>query len=377
MNALGERLQRWLERGHAREAAGHLGAARRCYVRTVRALERNPAPDLQPLLARAWLNAGNVAPDDVSSLAAYDRAIDLLEATPSNLLGAAWLNRGSACMRLGRPEDAEDSFERASDLLAGLPDEPAVRRNRAACCMNLAAVRAVMGRVSRAEATRALELIAPLELEDAASAGVGLKARLIWLGQPEASEAWIERASDLLDSGLELGRSWLRRGRPELQATTSSLFQLGAKFHVRHLPRFLAEYLREHLWESEEFLDHCAGNERATELRQSLQDRLLTGPAGADTVQVVQELAQLLEDLADRQAEVFATRPEGAWLRARAHELSGWPQGAREEWRRHLQQHPPDDRLRAALESWPEHRGDEAAARRFLTAAAGGCRRAD
>lgn len=378
------RIGRWIDRGLAFEYSGQprgLAWAHRRYTRAA-AILRHLLPTQQAArvpLARASMNLANLAAQTEAAVSGYDEAIALLadEAgeAHANMRGAAWLNRGTRLLRAQPPQvsEARRCFDQAIAVLGPLSlESPHVRRNLAAAWMNRAAARALDGAAEAiaADATIGLNLITPLEAGDAASAEIGLKSRLLWLTQPapapEQRTPWIAAASDGIDHGLALGRRWLWLGQLSLDPLVQALFRVGAGFYLRHLPQFLAEYLREHLLTDlpADFPSHHLGNECATAARQALHERQLRAPNTAAAPRL-RELGDLLDRLAERQASAFAGTAEGVWLSARLHELAGRAESARLEWLRHLQEQPHDTRALAAARAWPGHRGDDRAAQAF------------
>lgn len=382
------RINRWIDRGLAFEFSGQprgLAWAQRRYTRAAAFLQQllpNQRAARVPL-ARAAMNLANLADQTEAAVRGYDRAIALLAEEPgeanANMRGAAWLNRGTRLLRAQPPQFAEARrcFEQAIAVLEPLSlESPYVRRNLAAAWMNRAATRALDGAADTiaSDATSSLNLIAPIETEDPASAEIGLKSRLLWLAQPAPAAGqrtpWIAAASDWIDQGLALGRRWLRRGQGSLHPLVQALFRVGACFYLQHLPQFLAEYLREHLLSDlpADFPAHHLGNECATLARQALHERQLLAPSTGAAPRL-RELGDLLDRLAERQALLFAGSAEGVWLRARLHELAGRTESARLEWIRHLQEQPSDTRALAAARGWLGHRGNDDAAQDF----AAGC----
>ena len=233
-------------------------------------------------LAAGWMNRGDVLtrlgnPDNwTDAVRSYDRALTLLEALPPgrHVLFRkrhmiAWMNRGITLMRMETPfaiRDAQDSFERARLLLrdatAGDPDFPALG---AAIHLNLAGVLLQLDPPRPREALHAArEIIAlarPAASEQAALAEVLVKARQlvcqavsILLDEPALSDRerheLLDEATDQVEAGLELVRAWRDRGHVELEAAGDSLFRFGAFAYKNHQPRFLDEFIREHLLDS-------------------------------------------------------------------------------------------------------------------------------
>lgn len=389
------RINAWVDRGLELLGEPRPDAparALRRFRRALRALraERSVEPAFPTVLARAMVNVGNLAPELTESLALYDEAIALLQAPAENfpvrLLGATWLNRGTRLLRSEAPaaEEADENFIRAIEVLGALPEDPSAQRNLAAAWMNRAAIAAFAGEAdqARTNAARCLEIVAPHESSDLAAVEIGLKARLLWLSQPEPSAGdsdsdWVEQASDAIDTGLAGIRALPPYARLALRGPAAALWRSGCAFYLRHMPQFLPELLREHLLgaSAADFVSHYIANEAATAARRRLQMQLLTPPAPAGAAERLAELVEAIDALNERQRAQFLDEAEGAWLRARIHELEGREPAALEEWRTHLRQQPTDPRARYALESWKDHRGDESAALEFAEAGVSGTHR--
>jgi len=389
------RIDAWVDRGLELLGEPRPDApvrALRRFRRAVTALraERAVEPGGRTALARALVNVGNLAPELTESLALYDEAIVLLPAPTANvpirLLGAAWLNRGTRLLRSESPAavEADENFVRAIEVLSALPDDASAQRNLAAAWMNRAAIAAFAGEADQArnDAARCLEIVAPHESSDLAAVEIGLKARLLWLSQPEPSAGesdsdWVEQASDLIDSGLTRIRALPPYARLALRGPAAALWRSGCAFYLRHMPRFLPELLREHLLgaSAADFVSHYIANEAATAARRRWQMQLLTPPAPVGVAERLAELAEAIDALIERQRAQFLDEAEGTWLRARIHELEGREPAALEEWRRHLRQQPTDPRALHALESWKDHRGHESAALEFAEAGVRGAHR--
>ncbi|MBE7157237.1 MAG: hypothetical protein INR62_02155 [Rhodospirillales bacterium] len=106
-------------------------------------------------------------------------------------------------------------------------------------------------------AQQALTFAKAYEQKDEITAEAGLKARHVLCrllarrlesnGSSKDAMDDIHQATDLAEDGLELARSWERRGVQSFQNVAFDLFQFGAKVYANYQPQFLAEYLGEHL----------------------------------------------------------------------------------------------------------------------------------
>jgi hypothetical protein len=161
--------------------------------------------------------------------------------------------------------EAITSYERAIAVLRVLPTdrEPIFSRNLAAMWMNHGRTLLHAGMPperAASSARNALALIFENETNDADSAEVGLKARivlcqslselLVTAVSTEPTAAWRSEADETVDRGLEIFCLWENRGWRGLRPWHRHLFYFGAHFHRTHQPHFLAEFLLENLdWE--------------------------------------------------------------------------------------------------------------------------------
>jgi hypothetical protein len=268
-----------LRRGQEHEAQGEFTSAIAGYESVIVALRALPLADdeVQRSLGVAWMNRGNalqkLAASDATesrrqseAAASYDEAIHLFVTLPPgiaayrNHLGAAWLNRGHAFIGVNDAEAAR-CFNEAIAALVELPhgENAAYRLNLAGAWTNLAHVEiANAPGHARAAAAAALKLVTEAATSDLTCAEMSLRARralAMSLGEllraadvrGEPIDALAAEASDALEEGLVLARSWETRAVAQLRPLALRLFRLGAQIYRVHQPHFLAEYLLEQL----------------------------------------------------------------------------------------------------------------------------------
>jgi tetratricopeptide (TPR) repeat protein len=133
-----------------------------------------------------------------------------------------------------------------------------------------------------ADAARlAIAIVAASEQDDADAAEVGLQARhVLCLALAVSTRAGavepatdiaaddIHEATDLADDGLALVEHWERRGITRFRALASDLFRFGAHVYAIHQPRFLREFLQEHLDPARSSRDYVESDE----MRGAAQD---------------------------------------------------------------------------------------------------------
>lgn len=249
-------------------------------------------------------------PDDLrAAIGCYDQAIgQLLDGGDVNALGASLMNRAVLLLRLEDAAGAEAALRQAIDVLTPLAATgDAAARNLASAWSNLGVLRLDAGEPASALAAHrealmwlrpvaakggvagALDVAARLaNLAQAADAagefaealaagrealdlistanggdsvqrvGLGLRAAhglCVALGgqlsaRPDAAEraAWIAEAGDVLERGLaEFAAIKAEAGPGETAAPAARLYGYGAWFYRTHQPRFLPEFLLEHL----------------------------------------------------------------------------------------------------------------------------------
>lgn len=255
------------------------------------------------------------SPEDLrAAVGCYDQATGLLlDGGDVNALGAALMNRAVNLLRLDDAEAAETALRQAVDVLTPLaPTSDAAARNLASAWSNLGVLRMDSGEAAAALAAHrealvwlrpvaakggvagSLDLAARLinlaqaadaagEFEDALRAGreawqlvagnrggdavqrveLGLRAAhglcvalggRLAAGTPDVAgrAAWIEEAGDVLEQALaEFATIKAESGADNAASLATRLYVYGAWFYRTHQPRFLGEFLLEHLDETE------------------------------------------------------------------------------------------------------------------------------
>ena len=117
------------------------------------------------------------------------------------------------------------------------------------------------------------------------SAGAGLQARhelcrLCAHGLSQAGDEEMPRdvheATDAVDEGLELVRSWEQRGVPFFRPFALDLFRFGARVYARYQPQFLDEFIADNMNPDAS----SAGYVESPEMVMAAQEaRMLLGPA--------------------------------------------------------------------------------------------------
>jgi hypothetical protein len=111
------------------------------------------------------------------------------------------------------------------------------------------------GPEARAAAHRAIALIKETEWKDRAAAETGLKARHL-LCRALAVESThgksippelLSEATDTVDEGMALARSWMKRGDNGFRTLGEDLFRFGCRIYPTGQPHFLAEFILESL----------------------------------------------------------------------------------------------------------------------------------
>jgi tetratricopeptide (TPR) repeat protein len=214
------------------------------------------------LLAAAWINRSDVlrhlsrTEDGVASL---DRAIDAMNFVPldenpgyANRLILAWINRGTACGEIGRPDEALAGFATAETMLAGANSAERkllasmLHANRARVLLDgLQAAAGWADSLAAVDFLRELEPL-PVVTEAAIKArGIRCRALAMLLDEPDGSRVesdWIAAATDSVEEALFLVRSTGYRG-----AWVADLVRYGARIYRICQPHFLGEYIREWL----------------------------------------------------------------------------------------------------------------------------------
>ncbi len=275
----------WMHRGMDLAESGSPGVldeAIRCFDEAI-ALRRTLPLAGNPLyrygLSAGWINRGDAwaRREDTDALDALDEAIRsygealaLLETLPlrenplyPRRLAIARLNQGVALQRrqgAGDLAGAAAAFRHALDVLGKFPgfapDHPQLH---AAAWSNLAGALAAAGGTplddARAAARHALDLARPSEADDATSAETALAARQTLCrlavrdlaGNRPLSDALAAEATDAVEEALDAIGRWRARGVARLAARGPEIVRLGCRIYGSAQPRFLAEFLVDHL----------------------------------------------------------------------------------------------------------------------------------
>ena len=254
-----------------------------CFDEALELRRRVPA-DHSPfqgyLLAACLLNRADalVRLNDRAPLAAalssYDEAIDMLLPLPLDEnplyprhLATAYQNRGLALIARGEDGDIGEAADAFADSIAVLDHEHSQGiddrdRLRAVVWVNLANLRSLETSVdahiaAREAATQALRYVADTEESDPAAADAGLRARhvLCRLCAERLSQAGdeadmpedVHEATDAVDDGLSLVRSWEQRGLALFRPLAFDLFRFGARVYARYQPQFLEEFIDDNI----------------------------------------------------------------------------------------------------------------------------------
>jgi len=247
-------------------------------------LRRHVPADHSPfqgyLLAACLLNRADalVRLNDRAPLAAalssYDEAIDVLLPLPLDEnplyprhLAMAYQNRGLALIARGEDGDIGEAAGAFADSIAVLDHEHSQGiddrdRLRAVVWVNLANLRSLESSVdahiaAHDAATQALGYVADTEESDPAAADAGLRARhvLCRLCADRLSQAGdeadipedVHEATDAVDDGLSLVRSWEQRGLALFRPLAFDLFRFGARVYARYQPQFLEEFIDDNM----------------------------------------------------------------------------------------------------------------------------------
>jgi len=254
-----------------------------CFDEALELRRRVPA-DHSPfqgyLLAACLLNRADalVRLNDRAPLAAalssYDEAIEVLTLLPlaenplyPRRLALAYQNRGLALIARSEDGDAAAAADAFADAIAVLDYEHSQRiedrdRLRAVVWVNLANLRSLETTAdahvaARDAAKQALDYVADTEVSDPADADAGLRARHVLcrlcanrlsqagdeVGMPED----VHEATDAVDDGLSLVRSWEQRGVALFRPLAFDLFRFGARVYARYQPQFLEEFIDDNM----------------------------------------------------------------------------------------------------------------------------------
>jgi hypothetical protein len=208
-----------------------------------------------------------------AALASYEEGIGVLRALPlgedpryPRRLAMACQNRGLALHIRGGEGDTDAAAAAFADAIAVLDDEhgggiPDRDDLRAVVWLNLANLRAAdpapnADAEARAAAARALAYVADREADDVQAATAALQARhvlcrLCARSLSQAVEAGMpddmHEATDAVDDGLALVRTWEQRGVESFRAVAFDLFRFGARVYARYQPQFLDEFIAENM----------------------------------------------------------------------------------------------------------------------------------
>ena len=238
-----------------------------------------------------------------AALESYDEAIELLRALPMDedplyprRLAIGCQNRGLALQVRGLEGDAADAAETFADAIAVLEHEhsaaiPDRDYLRTVVWLNLANLRAADTSPdaivqAREAATRALDCVGEAEAEHVQAAAAGLRARHVLCrlsahrltqaddgaGMPED----VHEATDAVDEGLAVVRSWEQRGVDAFRGVAFDLFRFGARVYARYQPQFLDEFIAENMnpaLSSRGYVESAEMQLAAHEARQLVEDR--------------------------------------------------------------------------------------------------------
>ena len=227
----------WMNRGDALTRLGsreELRAALKAYDEALiqlRELPMHESPLFVQRLAIAWMNRGITLLTEGSAASVRDAAMNFAEAINAarnflarnsdegrELLACALMNRGNALIRV-EPPDA----------------------NAACACVK-----------------EALKIISTTEPESVSTAEIGFKARHILcqaiahllteknLNQAQR-DALLAEATDVVESGITLGRNWEVRGTQQFRAAVTDLFRFGCRVYQIYQPHFLTDFLLENM----------------------------------------------------------------------------------------------------------------------------------
>ncbi len=278
------------------------------------ALRRRVPPDHSAfhgyLLAACLLNRADalVRFNDVgpmaAALASYEEGVEVLKALPlaedaryPRRLAMAYQNRGLALQARGQNDDIAVAAVAFADALAVLDHEYSAGIEdrdylRGVIWLNLANLKASEDEpdahaAARDAAARALACVAEQEASQPPFAEAGLRARhvLCRLCAHRLSQATgdhmpedVHEATDAVDDGLALVRSWEQRGGPWFRGLAFDLFRFGARVYARYQPQFLEEFIDDNL--NPEL--SSAGYVESTEMVLAAQEaRQLVPPANA------------------------------------------------------------------------------------------------
>ena len=247
------------------------------------ALRRQIPPDYSAfqgyLLAACLLNRADalVRFNDVgpmaAALASYEEGIEVLRALPlaedpryPRRLAMAYQNRGLALQARGQEDDVAAAATAFADAIAVLDHDQSASIEdrdylRAVVWLNLANVLAPdtaadAHAAAHDAAKRALAYVAAHEDTIPPAAEAGLRARHVLcrlcahrLSQATGDEMPedVHEATDAVDDGLALVRSWEQRGGTWFRPLAFDLFRFGARVYAHYQPQFLEEFIADNL----------------------------------------------------------------------------------------------------------------------------------
>ena len=226
------------------------------------------------LLAASWMNRGDAltrlgGPDRLAeAVRSYDEALSVLRHAPPGLdpnyrrrHAIAWMNRGLTLQEQDAAESATAAIASFEQAIAVTRDQPEHALLQASAWINHA--RALLGvQPSRAadvrnSAARALEQVKAAEAQDPLAAEIHLKAQILFCRAAETSlstepapddpRELLGAATDAVEAGLALARSWEDRDETCLGMLPTILFRFGLDLYRRRQPQFLSEFIRENL----------------------------------------------------------------------------------------------------------------------------------
>ena len=277
-----------------------------CFDEALELRRRIPA-DYSPfqgyLLAACLLNRAdalvrfNDAGPLAAALSSYEEGIQVLELLPlaedaryPRRLAMAHQNRALALHLSGAPEAAATAL---ADALAVLDQEhsaaiPDLEYMRAVAWLNLANMRATdpadeSRSQARAAAMRALTHVGDAEESDVQAAEAALQARHVLCrvcaqtlteSDQQTMTPDVHEATDAVDEGLALVRSWEQRGVSAFRGFAFDLFRFGARVYALYQPQFLEEFIAENMnpqHSSSGFVESPEMTTAANEARQLVQ----------------------------------------------------------------------------------------------------------
>lgn len=223
-------------------------------------------------LMAAWMNRGDalhrLGGQTHAALAAYDQAFQLFHGLPlaehplfTRRFLVACLNRCAILLDRNGPGDPTAALRDCDAALSRMPassDETSQEKtlrasiwaSRAAACARLATVDSSLD--ARQASHHALSLIKTVEREDAQAADAGLiarhalcaaVARLVTSNVDSAlRENLVSEVMAAINEGLDLARSWERRGPLRYHEQVTEIFRFGARLTEQYQPHQLGRF---------------------------------------------------------------------------------------------------------------------------------------